>query len=69
MKIVESRAPTVGTPYAAITVLYSNKKTYCSIEIQIEFPVQSLSKLKSKENTKMPTKHNQTPKAAQYKTS
>ena len=31
-KIVESRTPTVGTSYVAITLLNANKKTYCSIE-------------------------------------
>ena len=39
-KIVESRIPTIGTSYAVITLINSNKKTYSTIETQTDFPAE-----------------------------
>ena len=52
-KIVEARTPTVGTSYAAITILNSNKKTYRTIETQTESPTEDFPQSKiTKENQK-----------------
>ena len=52
-KIVESRTPTVGTLYAAITVLKTNKKTYRTIETQTKFSIEDFPQSKTtKENQK-----------------
>ena len=51
--IIESRKPTVGTSYAAITVLNANKKTYCTIATQTESPIEDFPQSKiTKENQK-----------------
>ena len=42
-KIVESRTPTVGTSYAAITVPNTIKKTYRTIETQTESSIEDSS--------------------------
>ena len=46
-KIVESRTPTIGTSYAAITTLNANKKTYRTIETQTEFSIEDFPKSKT----------------------
>ena len=69
-KIVESRTPTVGTSYAAITVLNANKKTYRTIETQTESPIEDYPQPKiTKENQKKPIIQSQTPKTSQSNSS
>ena len=53
-KMVENRTPIVGKSYAAKTTFNLNRKTFCTIETQTEFPEQNISASEmTKENLKL----------------